>query len=57
MNGSPEGGLCELRVIGRGVELGEGGPGVLQREQILRVGGAATSLFYHVLVRYGTYFL
>ncbi len=38
----PERGLCELLVVGRGVELGEGGARILQREQVLRVGGAET---------------
>jgi hypothetical protein len=34
----PECGLCEVLIIGRGVELSEGGPRILQREQlILRV--------------------
>jgi len=46
--GVPECGLCEVLIIGRGVELSEGGPRILQREQlILRVRRAEKHYNYY----------
>jgi hypothetical protein len=55
--GMPECGLCEVLIIGRGVELSEGGPRVLQREQlILRVRRAERTfkLLFSMKYRYAT---